>query len=445
MRIFLNKPSKDGASSSNNNINNVNNTSEHGSNSNINASVTSDNCNRLLQASTSSGKGQDGSVGHGVDHSSSSKTGNNINTKKKRSYKNSIMVNEFNKKKKSIPLISSSSSSGDRKRSATANANNIRDVSFITALKRRGLQMVPVDGDGNCLFRAISIQIYGDANMHTEVRRRCMDFMAKDSAHFSQFIEGTTSDITFLDYVSRKRSDGVHGNNPEIQAISELYNRPIEVYVPSTDRLRANNPVNSKGESCDNNDDLIQPINIFHSDYKTNDTPIRLSYHDGNHYNAIIDPYLPTAGLGLGLPDLKLGLADKMQMKKAFIESDQLDLDFSYQKNALAMSDIEATDYALEQAVLVSSLEESTKKEERKPSPINDGNSFEDEVLTQHPDSSKVVSIYSSSATAEPQDEYPEFVQELVMNGFELSKVLRARDLIGDNFDNLLMFLMNNP
>lgn len=40
-------------------------------------------------------------------------------------------------------------------------------------------------------------------------------------------------------------------------------------------------------------------------------------------------------------------------------------------------------------------------------------------------------------------DEYPQTVQELVMNGFELPKVLKAYDLIGDNFDDLLAFLMS--
>lgn len=104
----------------------------------------------------------------------------------------------------------------------------------------------------------------------------------------------------FLQYVARTRQDGVHGNNTEIQASSELFNRPIEVFTPEN------------GSS---------PINIFHAEYKTGDVPIRLSYHDGNHYNAVIDPLMPTAGLGLGLPGLKPGYADKMQMAKAVAES----------------------------------------------------------------------------------------------------------------------------
>lgn len=46
------------------------------------------------------------------------------------------------------------------------------------------------------------------------------------------------------------------------------------------------------------------------------------------------------------------------------------------------------------------------------------------------------------STTILPTDEYPQTVQELVMNGFELSKVVHAYELVGDNFDDLLSFLV---
>ena len=36
----------------------------------------------------------------------------------------------------------------------------------------------------------------------------------------------------------------------------------------------------------------------------------------------MIDPLVPTAGLGLGLPGLQPGLADKLQLAKAVAESD---------------------------------------------------------------------------------------------------------------------------
>lgn len=55
---------------------------------------------------------------------------------------------------------------------------------------------------------------------------RLMSF-SQERDHYSQFVSEA-----FDSYVSRKEKDGVHGNNPEMQAASELFNRPIEVYVP---------------------------------------------------------------------------------------------------------------------------------------------------------------------------------------------------------------------
>lgn len=47
----------------------------------------------------------------------------------------------------------------------------------------------------------------------------------KNREYFAQFV---TEDID--SYVSRKRNNHVHGNHIEIQAISEIYNRPVELY-----------------------------------------------------------------------------------------------------------------------------------------------------------------------------------------------------------------------
>ena len=242
---------------------------------------------------------------------------------------------------------------GRKKRSSPLTAGVLSQ--YQDALKKRGLEMVEQEGDGNCLFRAVSLQVYGDPNNHAEVRKRCMDFMAKNEEHFAQFIP----DEPFRTYVARKRILGVHGNNPEIQAFSELFNRPIEIYEPQNGG---------------------NPINIFQGDYKTSDDPIRLSYHDGNHYNAIVDPYKPTAGLGLGLPGLQPGLADEMQLVKAKQLSDKAEVDRAlkesrlahdrmYEKKAFAISEMEAADFDLEQAVIQSSLQSYLNEEGRKRSP----------------------------------------------------------------------------
>ena len=51
-----------------------------------------------------------------------------------------------------------------------------------------------------------------------------------------------------------------------------------------------------------------EPINVFFGVYKTDNAPIRLSYHGGVHYNSVVDPYKATIGVGLGLAEHKPGV-----------------------------------------------------------------------------------------------------------------------------------------
>ncbi len=37
------------------------------------------------------------------------------------------------------------------------------------------LNIAAVDKDGNCLFRVVLLQVYGNVSAHAEVRRRCLD------------------------------------------------------------------------------------------------------------------------------------------------------------------------------------------------------------------------------------------------------------------------------
>lgn len=97
------------------------------------------------------------------------------------------------------------------------------------ALEEQHLAVVAVSGDGNCLFRAVAHQIYGDERHHAVVRAKCMDYMEAEVDFFSQFIEGGKEWFPF--YVAAKRRDGCWGDDPEIEAICELYNRPAEIWA----------------------------------------------------------------------------------------------------------------------------------------------------------------------------------------------------------------------
>lgn len=73
----------------------------------------------------------------------------------------------------------------------------------------------------------VAEQIYGDQSYHDVIRSSVFDYMEKNADYYSQYV---TEDIHA--YIARKRQDRVFGNQVEIQAITELYGRPVEVYAP---------------------------------------------------------------------------------------------------------------------------------------------------------------------------------------------------------------------
>jgi len=147
--------------------------------------------------------------------------------------------------------------------------------------------------------------------------------MSKNCDFFKQYV---TEDFTT--YLNRKRLDTCHGNHIEMQALCELYNRPIEVYQLS-----------------------IDPINTFHSTYKTDNEPIRLSYHGNVHYNSVVDPRKPTIGVGLGLPGLQPGLADKNSIRDALRQSEDCQIEQTMLEDKLRETDWELTQETIEEQV----------------------------------------------------------------------------------------------
>lgn len=88
----------------------------------------------------------------------------------------------------------------------------------------------------------------------------------------------------------------------------------------------------------------------------TNDSetnfPIRLSYHNGNHYNSLRDLNNPSVGVGLGLPNLEPGLADKIQLEEAKKESVCEDIEQTLVEQIKEESEQQVIDQLLEQQIL---------------------------------------------------------------------------------------------
>lgn len=90
-----------------------------------------------------------------------------------------------------------------------------QENNFRRLMSLKGLKIIDMEGDGNCLFRAISDQIYsGDQSQHHIIREACMDYISCERDYFVQFIIG--GDLAFDEYVERKRQDGEWGDDIEL-------------------------------------------------------------------------------------------------------------------------------------------------------------------------------------------------------------------------------------
>ncbi|KAF3776830.1 OTU domain-containing protein 5 [Nymphaea thermarum] len=294
-----------------------------------------------------------------------------------------------------------------------------RERQFELEIRRvKGLEVRRMTEDGNCLFRAVADQVYGDAELYDLARQMCIDYMERERDHFSQFItEGFTS------YCKRKRRDKVYGNNVEIQALSEMYNRPIHIYCYST-----------------------EPINIFHGSYTTDTPPIRLSYHHGNHYNSLVDPRRLTIGAGLGFSNLQGTNIDKDQIKAAIRAQQDQQIDNALLAEGRFYSDLELTEKEIERMVMEASRAEylannkfkqphasrgSSTSSGAEPSSSGAGPLVEESKLDGGIESRIVHDTVLSSS-----------IQMLLSMGFSYLQAVEAYSIFGDDVDSMVCYLL---
>ncbi|XP_015778420.1 PREDICTED: OTU domain-containing protein 5-B-like [Acropora digitifera] len=107
----------------------------------------------------------------------------------------------------------------------------------------------------------------------------------------------------------------------------------------------------------------VEPINIFHSSYKTDYEPIRVSYHNGVHYNAVLNPNKPSVGVGLGLSGYKPW---GTLVSDAFKQSEDWHIEQQMLADKLRCTDWEATNEAMEEAVARESYLEWLREREKR-------------------------------------------------------------------------------
>ncbi len=73
-----------------------------------------------------------------------------------------------------------------------ANDNELaRFTQFLRSEHNPPLFVAAGNGDRNCLFCTMSLQVYGNVLAHAEVRRRCLNYIEAESEHYRNFVAGS--------------------------------------------------------------------------------------------------------------------------------------------------------------------------------------------------------------------------------------------------------------
>lgn len=310
--------------------------------------------------------------------------------------------------------------------------NQLQEKKFRRELMKKNLSIKEVKGDGNCMFRAISDQVYGNEIYHEIVREKCMDYISLEREFFSKFIEG--GEDSFDDYISMKKTLGVWGDDIELEAMSEIYGRPIEIYS------HGDKPLKTFHE---------QPVefNRIIDDKESNfmKFPIRISYHGKAHYNSIvpnpnnIQISLFTKVLIKGKPGEK---EDEMIKKMSLRKEDAIKKEEDKDEVDIARENFEIKN----EKKLDEMLEENLQKNDEN---ANNGEDLHNTIVQselEHDEKELLDSAIKMSLEGKEKTEQVDYyqipsIQAALEFGFSLEDAVLAYSIYGDSTDLMLQYL----
>lgn len=331
------------------------------------------------------------------------------------------------------------------------------EANFKDKLRQKRLAIKEIGGDGNCLFRAFADQLYADQDQHPFIRQVCMDYIETERDFYKNFVVGGNS--RFNEYMARKRTEGVWGDDLEIQALSEIYDRPIEIYAYSA-----------------------EPMRTFHEVNQNNRTPIRLSYHGASHYNSVKkitqenEPLLDTEIGDIESTALKNATERAEQRKenrpiesnnvvrgseatlikdiinlsrKEFENAGRRDMEIALEESLASFNQQEAgklTEQELEETIKKSMdvYEEQKNEEELIKMIINETKNEQQNVMEEELKRAIEESKKNAGLGMEEENLYPAGVRQALEAGFPEEYVLSAYSIVGDNADMIISFIYEN-
>lgn len=250
-----------------------------------------------------------------------------------------------------------------------------RDKLFIKTMSDRGFVIEQIVEDGACLFRSISLQIYGDQDMHEIIRQQTMDYIVSEILWLLPLSPSESASINFsiIMHFSYKIANTSCSLWPKTLTAMSHANETI-MFMAITSRSKRSLKY-SIGPSKSMH--IIQvrvqheihfvfgilkfrffhhsePVNIFGVEQaKEGVEPLRLLYQRGSHYNAILNPYKPTVGLGLGLSGYRITeeSPNVKHMRDAVRMSEDLEIEQTMFEDKLKTTDWEATNEAIEEQI----------------------------------------------------------------------------------------------
>ncbi|KYN99694.1 putative OTU-like cysteine protease [Plasmodium gaboni] len=132
--------------------------------------------------------------------------------------------------------------------------NDYHDTNF-----KKNFYIKSIRTDGNCLFRAVSDQLYNHEENYKEIRKKVVEHLLKNEELYKNFIE---YDESYKSYIERISLDGTWGGQLELQAVGEIYKVNILIYQENGCILEIKN--HSDDNKC-----------------------IQLHYASSEHYNSV--------------------------------------------------------------------------------------------------------------------------------------------------------------
>ncbi|KAK6345894.1 hypothetical protein TWF730_010237 [Orbilia blumenaviensis] len=187
-------------------------------------------------------------------------------------------------------------------------------------LEGQGLYASDIIGDGDCLFRSFSDQLYGHQERATTIRLRTTSYMRRHSSYFKLFLSvppparktrsssaltlpnEDTIDRVFLDHVKRMEKPGVYGDNLEIVAFARCYGVDVKIYqrefayLVSGERDVGENDDDDDGEdSGDGGSSMLGKEEHLRPGQARR--VLHIAYHDWEHYSSVRNIDGPHKGL----------------------------------------------------------------------------------------------------------------------------------------------------